>query len=202
MLERLVHDLARAAEVVDAARPIARNKRSGEPFEPGLGPHAESDTFNLLTSAAAAASPDWYLGIEVGVPYPAAPRQKCDLRIITATGPMLVEGKLLRLKGDNGKPNDNMLMHILSPYPHHRSALTDCAKLAASTFADPKAVLIVGYTYPDMPLNPAIEAFEILARHAVRLGPRYEATFSGLCHSVHNAGSILAWQCQQLLAAK
>jgi len=26
--------------------------------------------------------------------------------------------------GDNGKPNDNMLMHILSPYPAHRSALT------------------------------------------------------------------------------
>jgi hypothetical protein len=36
---------------------------------------------------------------------------------------------MLRLMGDNGKPNDNMLMHILSPYPSHRSALTDCQKL-------------------------------------------------------------------------
>lgn len=35
--------------------------------------------------------------------------------------------------GDNGKPNDNMIMHILSPYPDHRSALTDCSKLATCT---------------------------------------------------------------------
>jgi hypothetical protein len=39
---------------------------------------------------------------------------------------------MLRLMGDNGKPNDNMLMHILSPYPAHRSAVTDCAKLVRS----------------------------------------------------------------------
>jgi hypothetical protein len=28
-----------------------------------------------------------------------------------------IEVKMLRLMGDNHKPNDNMLMHILSPYP-------------------------------------------------------------------------------------
>lgn len=37
---------------------------------------------------------------------------------------------MLRLFGDNAKLNDNMLMHLLSPYPAHRSALTDCEKLA------------------------------------------------------------------------
>ena len=52
MLKRLVHDLASAAEMADAARPVARNKRSGEPFEPGLGPHSESDTFDLLMGTA------------------------------------------------------------------------------------------------------------------------------------------------------
>ena len=109
-------------------------------------------------------------------------------------GAMLVEGKLLRLKGDNGKPNDNMLMHILSPYPFHRSALTDCAKLAGSGFAEPKAVVIVGYAYPDLPLAPAIDAFETLAHHAVDLGDRHEAMFSGLCHRVHNRGAVMAWE--------
>ena len=33
---------------------------------------------------------------------------------------------MLRFMGDNGKLNDNIVMHILSPYPEHRSALTDC----------------------------------------------------------------------------
>jgi hypothetical protein len=67
MLERLAQDLARAAEVVDATRPVARNKRSGVPFEPGLGPHSEFDTFNRLMTAAA---PQWYLAVETGVPTP------------------------------------------------------------------------------------------------------------------------------------
>ena len=40
---------------------------------------------------------------------------------------------MLRFLGDNGKPNDNILMHVLSPYPQHRSALTDCEKLARSS---------------------------------------------------------------------
>ena len=43
---------------------------------------------------------------------------------------------------DNGNPNDNMIMHILSPYPEHRSALTDWNKLVASSLAALKAILI------------------------------------------------------------
>jgi hypothetical protein len=78
-----------------------------------------------------------------------------------------VEGKLLRLKGDNGKPNDNMLMHIVSPYPQHRSALTDCIKLINSQLPGVKVVTIIGYSYPDLPLEPAIRAFETLARSEV-----------------------------------
>jgi hypothetical protein len=50
------------------------------------------------------------------VPYPNAPRQKCDLLISPNEGqPWAIEVKMLRFMGDNGKPNDNMLMHILSP---------------------------------------------------------------------------------------
>ena len=54
--------------------------------------------------------------------------------------------------------------------------------------------MIVGYAYPDLSLTPAINAFEILAGHLVDLGPRHEAIFSGLCHPVHNAGSVMAWE--------
>jgi hypothetical protein len=84
-----------------------------------------------------------------------------------------------------------MLMHILSSYPEHRSALTDCMKLGSSGIAADKAIVIIGYTYPDMPLEPAISAFECLA--SGKIGPRNEAAFSGLCHRIHCSGKVLAW---------
>ena len=101
---------------------------------------------------------------------------------------------MLRLMGDNSKPNDNMLMHILSPYPSHRSALTDCQKLAASGFSGSLAVLIYGYDYDALPMEPAVEAFEQLAAHRVRLGPRQAASFDGLIHPVHRRGGVFLWE--------
>ena len=68
---------------------------------------------------------------------------------------------MLRLMGDNGKLNDNMITHILSPYPAHRSALTDCTKLVISQLGKHKAILIYGYDYPDWPMDPVIDAFEM-----------------------------------------
>jgi hypothetical protein len=101
---------------------------------------------------------------------------------------------MLRLMGDNSKPNDNMLMHILSPYPSHRSALTDCQKLAASGFSGSLAVLIYGYDYDALPMEPAVEAFEQLAESRVRLGPRQAASFDGLIHPVHRRGAVFVWE--------
>jgi hypothetical protein len=194
MLDRLARVLAAAVQTVDARLPVAVNKRTGISFGVGLGPHSETETFKFIVHEAQTANPDWLIGVVFGIPYPQSPRQKCDLMLTTPAGELFVEGKLLRLKGDNGKPNDNMLMHILSPYTQNRSALTDCAKLASSQFAGAKVVTIVGYSYPDLPLEPAIRAFETLARATVRLGERHQAHFCGLKHPVHRAGSIMAWQ--------
>jgi hypothetical protein len=191
MLQRLTDDLAAAIACADARMPVARNKRSGDDFAAGLGPHSETETFNLVIHEAQRAHPDVYLTVVNSVPYPTTPRQHCDLKLITSNGTLYVEGKLLRLKGDNGKPNDNMLMHILSPYPQHRSALTDCMKLSNSGFEGEKALVIIGYAYPDMPLDPAILAFEKLASE--NIGPRYEASFEGLCHPVHRCGKVMSW---------
>lgn len=76
---------------------------------------------------------------------------------------------MLRIMGDNGKPNDNMLMHILSPYPNDRSALTDCRKLVESNLDGRNAIVIYGFDYPGLPMDPAIEAFEVLAARWVTL---------------------------------
>jgi len=102
-----------------------------------------------------------------------------------------MEVKLLRVMGDNGKPNDSILTHILSPYPQNRSALTDCKKLLDSGFACPKAIVIYGYDYDDWPMELAISAFETLA--AEWIGKRVSAGFEGLVHPVHRRGTVSGW---------
>jgi hypothetical protein len=101
---------------------------------------------------------------------------------------------MLRLMGDNGKPNDNMLMHILSPYPADRSALTDCSKLITSGLGERKAIIIYGFDYPGLPMDPAIQAFETLARSKVTLGTRAATNYSDLVHPVHSAGRVFGWE--------
>ncbi len=135
-----------------------------------------------------------YRDVSFDIPYPDKPRQKCDLSIADDGDTLFVESKLLRILGDNGKPNDNMLMHILSPYPQHRSALTDCQKLRQSGFDGRKAVLIIGYEGAGWPLEPAIDAFEVIAACHGSLGPRSSALFSGLCHPVHTSGEVFIWE--------
>jgi hypothetical protein len=101
---------------------------------------------------------------------------------------------LLRLLGDNGGLNDNMLMHILSPYAQHRSAFTDCQKLSVSGFEARKAIVILGYDAPEWPLELAIEAFEGLANQHFKLSRRHGASFEGLMHPIHRSGQVFAWE--------
>jgi hypothetical protein len=139
--------------------------------------------------------PALYGYVQTGARYPNSTRQKCDLLVTPSGGrSWAVEVKMLRLMGDNGKPNDNMLMHILSPYPNHNSALTDCQKLAASDFSGSLAVLIYAYDYDALPMEPAVEAFEQLAVQRVRLRPRQVASFDGLIHPVHRRGGVFVWE--------
>jgi hypothetical protein len=133
------------------------------------------------------------------VPYSGASRQKCDLCVgDDPDWALAVEVKMLRLMGDNGKPNDNMLMHILSPYASDRSALTDCTKLLESGLAGTKAIVIYGFDYPSLPMDPAIEAFETLARSRVRLGERQVAGYRGLVHPIHQEGRVFGWAVARL----
>jgi hypothetical protein len=105
-----------------------------------------------------------------------------------------IEAKMLRLYGDNGKLNDNMLMHILSPYPEHRSALTDCRKLVQSGLEGRKAIVIYAYESAQFPTGPAIKAFELLANDVVRLSERSTACFDGLMHPIHEGGFVFGWE--------
>lgn len=195
-LATLVNDFAHCLELADAKCPQAINVRSKKPFRPGIGPHTEAQSIRLIAAELALFAPFRYQHrIAMGIPYPESPRQKCDLCIGGAPQwEWAVEVKMLRLLGDNGKLNDNILMHILSPYPQHRSALTDCLKLSASCLGNSKAILIYGFEHTEWPLELAIEAFEVLARSKVEIGPRCSAVFEGLVHPIHSRGKVFAWE--------
>lgn len=167
------------------------SSRTGKAYQPGLGPHTEAKTVDLVMLELATMEPDVYGGHVTGVPYPGiSPIKRCDLLV----GPWAVEGKMLRIMGDNGKPNDNMLMHSLSPYPQHRSALTDCRKLGESSLGPRKAILIFGYEYEEWPMEPTIAAFEALAAPEVRLGHPTSASVGNLVHPVHQRGAVFGWE--------
>jgi hypothetical protein len=105
-----------------------------------------------------------------------------------------VEVKLLRLLGDNGTPNGNMLMHILSPYASDHSALSDCAKLLASGFVERKAILIVGYDSSSHPLEEAVWAFRLLVNNRFEVREAASAPLRNLIHPVHSVGSVYGWE--------
>jgi hypothetical protein len=200
-LNELVSDVAAAIKRVDEHHPQAANARTGALYQPGIGPHPETKAIGLVVAELQSLNASRYGGrLKTGVPYPGS-RQKCDLCI----GPSphwdwAVEIKMLRLMGDNGKPNDNMLMHILSPYANDRSALTDCPKLVGSGLDGRKAILIYGFDYAGLPMDPAIEAFEVLAARLVRLGVRAEAAYEDLIHPIHRAGRVFGWELFQAAA--
>ena len=129
------------------------------------------------------------------VPYASAGRSKCDVCYGSAGAfEWAIEVKMLRLMGDNGKPNDNILMHILSPYAAHRSALTDTEKLIASGLGQRQAIAIYSYEYDDWPAAPALDAFALLASQKVTLVPAQPRDVTGLIHPVHARASVHAWE--------
>ena len=113
-LRAFVSDFAEGIALADQHRPVAVNTRTKASFQPGIGPHSETDTVKLVMKELSKNTSNAYVNYRVGVPYPENPRQKCDLCFGSpAHWDSAVEVKMLRLFGDNGKLNDNMLMQII-----------------------------------------------------------------------------------------
>ena len=136
-METFVNEFAAGMVIADHRWPQAVSVRTKKAFRPGIGPHTEAQTVELVMAELESRKPDRYRGRwSSAVPYPESPRQRCDICLGTSSQwEWAIEVKMLRLLGDNGKLNDNMLMHLLSPYPAHRSSLSDCEKLLESRFA-------------------------------------------------------------------
>lgn len=192
VLERLVGDVAAAFTMADGYRPVWTS-RTGRQYQAGIGPHGEDAAVALMLTELRQIAP--YESVTCGqfLPYPDAPRQRCDIWLGDPTE-WVVEVKMARFKGDNGKQDDTALKDLLSPYESDRSALTDTVKLARSGFPSRKAMLIYGFEFEDRPLEPVIAAFEILAGDRVKLGPRHRAAMGPLVHPVHSEGAVFGWE--------
>jgi hypothetical protein len=174
--------------LADARRPAAVSYRSGNSYQAGIGPFTEEKTIELVMAEIR----EKFRPFQTNVSYASDSRQRCDLCLGSEDNRLFaVEFKMLRIMGDNGKPNDAMLTHILSPYPAHRSALTDCRKLAESSFDCPKALIVWCYAYEKWPVEPAIECLEGLAGSL--LSDRVSAPFHSLVHPIHQQGTVYGW---------
>lgn len=192
-LSRFTSDFALSIEQADGRAPQAASVRSKRQYQSGIGPFTEPQAVRLIAEELKNLSAI-YTKVEDGVPYPHGNREKCDLSLRIGENPWAFEIKVARFKGDNGKPADQVVTHLLSPYPADRSALTDCRKLDASGFDARRAIIIYGFDFEDRSLDPVIDAFECLASELVRLGPRTCARFQGLIHPVHRHGRVFAWE--------
>jgi hypothetical protein len=194
-LEDLVGAFAGAFARVDARAPVWTT-RTGTIYKPGLGPHPENAAVALVL-AELAEDPDWS-GVPCGqfINYPHQRGQVCDVWF-GEPADWVVEVKMARLRGDNGKPDDMTIKKVISPYARDHSAVSDAMKLAESDFDAEKAILIYGFDYPNQSVTPLIEAFETLADKTVKLGPRIEVDVGSLVHPVHAAGRVFGWRIGQ-----
>jgi hypothetical protein len=63
-----------------------------------------------------------------------------------------------------------------------------------------KAIVIYGFDYPGLPMDPAIAAFEVLAARCVTLNARAVGEYSDLVHPVHRTGRVFGWEITKLTA--
>ena len=114
MLEtrEVVADFAAGKQAVDAMRPQAWSHNGKRFCQPGSRPHSESATTRLVTDHLIAHSADRYRDpLSLEVPFRMA-RQTAVMwfsALRTPPGGMAIELKRLRVMGDNGKSNDNIL---------------------------------------------------------------------------------------------
>jgi hypothetical protein len=191
-LDEVVADFGRGMCAADSLRPqAASHRRPSRLYRPGIGPFAEDRAVALTLDQMRTARPGIYDDARK-LRYPGV-STTCDL----ALGELpewAIEVKLARVGRDNGTYEDAAVKKILSPYEEDRSAVTDCMKLANSTFGGRRAVLIYGFEDAKRPLAWLIDAFELIARQHVRLGPRVEAPLEDLIHPVFAAGGVFAWE--------
>ena len=152
--KKIISDFALSMKKIDSTKPVYVSQRKNKNvYKPGIGPHTETATINLVVNELK--KDKFYTKIEREIKYPNS-RKSCDLKFNINNKILFSEVKMMRIMGDNNKANDNIFMHIFSPYEKQNSALTDGLKLLKSGFDGEKSIIIYGYDYDDFPIEKTI----------------------------------------------
>ena len=184
-LEQFIQDFANAVIAADHTRPKAADAVLSRP---GIGTLPEAEALHLIAQQLELADPATYADrIALDVPYPGSPGRNCSLSIGSPpVWTFSAEVRMLRYVDEEGRLSDNILAR-------HRSAVAGCVDLANSTLGESKAVIVYGFDDSQWPLDPAIDAFERMARAKVKLGERCSAPFDTLWHPVYARGRAFGW---------
>jgi len=110
----------------------------------------------------------------------------------------VIEFKIARPYGDNGKEAGNWSVNLLHPYRGSVSTIGDCYKFLELEARECKAVAVIGYEhYPArIELTPLIKSFEVIAKQVmgIILSERIETRRTGLIHPVHQSVRVFAWE--------
>ena len=189
--KKIIFDFALSMKKIDSTKPVYVSQRKNKNvYKPGIGPHTETATINLVVNELK--KDKFYTKIEREIKYPNS-RKSCDLKFSINNKILFSEVKMMRIMGDNNKANDNIFMHIFSPYEKQNSALTDGLKLLKSGFDGEKSIIIYGYDYDDFPIEKTISLFEKTTKDFFNISERYSASFEKLVHPVHTRGSVYGW---------
>ena len=189
--KKIISDFALSMKKIDSTKPVYVSQRKNKNiYKPGIGPHTETATINLVVNELK--KDKFYTKIEREIKYPNS-RKSCDLKFNINDKILFSEVKMMRIMGDNNKANDNIFMHIFSPYEKQNSALTDGLKLLKSGFDGEKSIIIYGYDYDDFPIEKTISLFEKTTKDFFNISERYSASFEKLVHPVHTRGSVYGW---------
>ena len=186
-LQIFVQDFATSMERIDKIVPPAKNTRTGEEYDRGIGPYQEKLLIEHIVTDLKKSNSTTYEKLETEVKYP-HDRKRCD---IVLNQNLFVEVKAVRKMRNNGVHEEFLVNHILSPYEADKSFLTDTQKLLGSGFEGQKAVLMYGYDYKEFPIDLILGCFELLAdKYFCKILDKYEYSFDGLIHPIHKKGKV------------
>ena len=183
-LSQLVNDIAVAIKRIDARGPQAANARTGALYQPGIGPHPETQAVALIVSELQQLFSERYSGfVQTNISYPQGRQEMRSMhRYLAIVGlgdrdqNAQADGRQRKAERQHADAHPFALSQRSEILP-----FTDCLKLLESGLSGRKAVVIYGFDYPNLPMDPATEAFETLANRRVTLGPRHVARMTTSC---------------------